>query len=433
MATYTITTPTNIDALTSKAGADIYNINGGTLTIDQDTRYGIEQNTSAILGAVTCSATLGGDLLIDDRLVRIIYFTGGSGNVPAYGTTISKGGASAILSAVYANLQSAPTTPGSAMPTSGYIKVRQHNGTPYTAGALTGITATVATDPIAGVAGDRNGFIEVVGQEASTVSVNGLSQQGTNKLVKGTPFLIGTTPGTPARTDTYQVPTNGNTCWMPGVFVENTAGVGDWEFWPTTSDAALSTKIATDTYRGRYCWIDTNGVLRFGSDGTNSTGGALPAANCRIVMGSVILNMATSAAKTVNSMNTTPNSRYRWNMGGLSNLEIEWATHNWRITTNIAKKTNALNSGVFGPVTIQQSGEKVYWQDSGIGTQLSDSSILFDLVTCALGGDFRNVTFGKGALPITNIQPFRCNASDNVYWERCRNLANRLSLLIAES
>lgn len=420
MATYTITTPTNIDALTAKAGADIYNINGGTLTIDQDTRYGIEQNTSALLGTVTLSATLGGDLLIDDRLVRLIYFTGGSGNVPAYGTIISKGAASGKLAAVYANLGSAPTTPGAAMPTSGYIKIRQWNSTPYTAGALTGISATVDIDPIAGVAGDRNGFIEVVGQEATTVSVNGLSQQGTNKLVKGTPFLIGTTPGTPARSDTYQIPTNGNTCWMPGVFVENTAGVGDYEFWPTTSDAALITKIDTDQYRGRYCWVDTNGVLRFGSDGTNSTGGCLPAANCRIVIGSVILNMATSAAKTVNSMNTTPNSRYRWNMGGLANLEIEWCTHNWRITTNLGKKTNAQNSGVFQPVSIQQSGEKVYWENCGVGGQLSDSSICFDLVTCALGGEFRNVTFGKGAFPVTNIQNFRCNASDNVYWENCR-------------
>lgn len=39
MATFTVTTAQNIDALASKTGGDIYNINGGTLTIDQDSRF----------------------------------------------------------------------------------------------------------------------------------------------------------------------------------------------------------------------------------------------------------------------------------------------------------------------------------------------------------------------------------------------------------
>lgn len=58
MATFTITTPVNIDSLASKVGGDIYNINGGYLTIDQDSRFGLNQNTSASLGNMTLSATL---------------------------------------------------------------------------------------------------------------------------------------------------------------------------------------------------------------------------------------------------------------------------------------------------------------------------------------------------------------------------------------
>lgn len=38
MATFTITLSQNIDSLVSKTGGDIYNVNGGTLTIDQDSR-----------------------------------------------------------------------------------------------------------------------------------------------------------------------------------------------------------------------------------------------------------------------------------------------------------------------------------------------------------------------------------------------------------
>ena len=70
MATFTVTTAQNIDALTGKAGGDTYNINGGTLTIDQDSRYGLNQNTSASLGNITVSATLGGTVEVDARSVR---------------------------------------------------------------------------------------------------------------------------------------------------------------------------------------------------------------------------------------------------------------------------------------------------------------------------------------------------------------------------
>lgn len=50
MATFTITAAnTNIDSLTSKAGGDTYNVNGGGLVIDQDSRVGTNQTTSASL------------------------------------------------------------------------------------------------------------------------------------------------------------------------------------------------------------------------------------------------------------------------------------------------------------------------------------------------------------------------------------------------
>ena len=97
MATFTITTAVNIDTLASKTGGDTYNINGGTLTIDQDSRYGTNQNTSATLGPVTLSATLGGTLEVDARFVRIIPYNTGTGVVPASNTTISQGSASGFL------------------------------------------------------------------------------------------------------------------------------------------------------------------------------------------------------------------------------------------------------------------------------------------------------------------------------------------------
>lgn len=90
MATFTITSDTNIDALSGKAGDDTYNINGNfTLTIDQDTRGGLNNDTSSIMGPVNPSATLGGNVNINAEGVRLIPYNTGTGNVPAYNTAIA--------------------------------------------------------------------------------------------------------------------------------------------------------------------------------------------------------------------------------------------------------------------------------------------------------------------------------------------------------
>jgi len=413
MAAFTLVANTNVDALVGRTGGDTVAFAGFNLTMDENSRYGLNANTSAIWGTLTQSSTLGGDLFIDGRYVREIPFNTGSGTVPAYNTAITQGSASGLLIGVYVDRTVAPTTPGSAMPASGYLLIKQWNSVAYSAGALTGITANAT-------GADVVGCIEIVGQESSFATISGFSQQGTNKVARGLPYIIGTTPGTPANTDTYQIPSNGNTVFMAGVFVENTPSVGDWEFWPTTSDAALITKIDTDQYRGRYCWVSSTGVLRFQNDGTNSTGGALPPANCRIAMGNVILNSATAAARTVNSMTATVNSRYRWAPAGLANVECEWITHNWRIGVSSAKKTNMANCGVYGPVSISQSGEQIVWTDSGVGGQLAENAIAFDFVSTVAGGIFTNVTFGRGAYTTNASYNVRVNACNNVEFHSCR-------------
>lgn len=196
MPAYTITTSQNIDAFAAKAGGDTYAINGGTLTIDQDTRYGTNNTTSASMGAITISATLGGIVDIDGRYVRLIAYTGGSGVVPASNTTISRSGASGNLIGVWSSLTSAPTAAAAVMPATGFIKIKAWNGVAFTAGALTGITATAASTDVAG-------WIDVVGDEAGTLTVPRLGQWN----VKGEWFSLGTTTG--ANTGTYQVPTSG--------------------------------------------------------------------------------------------------------------------------------------------------------------------------------------------------------------------------------
>jgi predicted RecA/RadA family phage recombinase len=154
MATFTITTAQNIDALTAKAGGDLYNVNGGILTIDQDSRVGTNQTTSTTLGTITLSASLGGTVNIDGTGIWMIPYTGGSGNVPAWNTTITNSSGSGKLIGVHSALTAASTATGAAMPATGFIRVKQKTGS-YAAGALTGITAT-ASDA------GRVGWIELV-------------------------------------------------------------------------------------------------------------------------------------------------------------------------------------------------------------------------------------------------------------------------------
>ena len=160
MATFTITTTKNIDELTGKTGGDIYNINGGTLTIDQHSRFGLNNNNSSAtaatsMGNITLSATLGGVCNFDARYVRMIPYTGGSGTLPALNSLVTQGSASGKLMCVYSSYTAAPVVTGT-IPATGWIMIKQWNGTPYTSGALTlsGITAS-ASDA------DFTGFIDL--------------------------------------------------------------------------------------------------------------------------------------------------------------------------------------------------------------------------------------------------------------------------------
>ena len=90
MAAFTVTTgnpsnlpssATNVDTLSGRTGGDTFAVNGGFLLIDEDTRYGLNANTSAVMAGITPSGGLGGSVLIDGRYIWLIAFTGGSGTV----------------------------------------------------------------------------------------------------------------------------------------------------------------------------------------------------------------------------------------------------------------------------------------------------------------------------------------------------------------
>lgn len=419
MATLTVTTPVNIDSLVGRTGGDTYAINGGFVTFDEDSRYGLNANTSATIGSLSPSATLGGSALVDGRAIWLIPFTGGGGTVPAFNTAITLGGATGKCIGVYSALNVAPATPGAAMPATGWIKVKQWNGTLYGTGALGGITATAA-------AGEKVGWLEIVGQEGSVCLVGSLNQIASGgydgSLIKGDWYEVGTTTGN--RATTYQIPTNGSLVWHGGVWVDKAVAtaitgatwasgvltvtspahglstddrvmidailprtfrtvdsvrctvvnantftvpmatnpgsyssggtVAAQEWWPITD--SVNTKVGATDYQGKHAWLDsTTGLLRFGNDGTTSTGGAVPASGLVIRLPNVMTANATSAAKTVNSFNTTLSQRYRYYNGNAGTIKVDH------------------HSGTWSP-SVFQTGKYVQMSDCAVVNQVSCAS-----------------------------------------------------------
>ena len=347
MTTYTITTTQNITALAAKAGGDTYSINGGTLVIDCDSRYGLNQGAlTGYLGAISMNGTGGsGTLKIDGTKVRLIPFTGGSGNVPAAGATITQGGVTSELLGVWPAINTVPTAAGSAMPSSGFIKVRNVTGGAgvYASGALAGITATSN-------GADIVGWIEVVGKEALTITGARLSSVS----IQGAWLSPFDTTGAEIKTSgaagqAIQLPASVANSFYAGVYVETASGNGIYERWPS-ANGLVSSVLPTDE-RGKYCWITGSGVVTFGSDGTNTVG-KVPAAGCRIRVPNILLG--NTNATVGYGANALPNSTSttRFSFGSATPFSIDLANVSWGVNMTTPYSVSLTNSTLLAPWNI---------------------------------------------------------------------------------
>lgn len=155
---------------------------------------------------------VGGEVRIDPTYVRYVAYTGGSGNSPAFGAAISQGGVSGVFLGVWANWQSDPIAPGAAIPASGYIKIGGVTGGAFSAGALTGISATCA-------GADLQCWIEIRSAETATINV---PRVGKFTSVEAW-FYLENTSGTAGQV--ISCPTTGTVAQVwPGVWIETAPG-----------------------------------------------------------------------------------------------------------------------------------------------------------------------------------------------------------------
>ena len=383
MAAFTISTAQNIDQLTGKTGGDTYSVSGGTLTIDQDSRVGLNQSTSASLGSITISASLGGTVNIDGTSIWMIPYTGGSGNVPAWNTLITNGSGSGKLIAVHASLTSVSTATGAAMPATGFIRVKQKTGT-YIAGALTGLTAT-ASDA------GRIGWIEIVGDEASTINANRLGVYNSN----GAWYEVGVTNGT--SNQTMQIPNNGLLRFVGGVFIEKTVGSNDFEFYPNNG---TNTTTGTESTRGKVVWIDANGLVRIGNSGA-ATNGFTPVAGLKVVVGNIFFENCTTAARTANVIpSATIATRYDFTTTGGGVVNIDKCSYAWYLSCTQAYSVNVSNSIFIDGISLSEVATAMIFTKVGVGNKPTTPLLISPLTMtfCFAGGTFTDCVWLRASM-----------------------------------
>lgn len=389
MATYTIVDTKNIDELNGRVGGDVYNINGGLLTIDQDSRFGLSSSATASLGNVTLSSTLGGTMSIDGRYVRLITYTSGSGIVPVPNTLITKGNgsgstASGKLIGVWANLTSSATTTGAAMPASGYIKIKQWNSIEYISGTVSGITASAAAASVPG-------WIEVVGDEAATITV---SRLGTFQM-RGEWYQVGTSSG--VTSSTYQIPTNGNVLYLAGTWVETATASNNFEFYACAGSLVASGSIATDAIRGKVCWISTAGLLRFGSDGTNNNG-YVPTPGCIIKIPNIITANCTASRSTNALPNATLATRYDFTTTGAGVIDIDKANLAWYPSFAQPYSVKLTNVGILTQLSVSEIASPITWSQVGVGQEAANAQFALLMSLCFAGGSASNCVWSRASL-----------------------------------
>ena len=364
---------------TARTSADTIDTNGFTFTQDQDNRYGLSGNTSAVWGNLTINATKGGQINFDGRYVRMIPFTGGSGTITA-GTLITCGSATGYVIGIYASLTSAPVLTGVA---TGWIKVTGWNSVAFpTSGAFTqaGYTFTISGPSIVG-------FIEVVGQEAGTVTANRLGSVN----IRGEWFELGTTTG--VSNQTVQIPNNGLTCWHPGVFIETSVGSGSFEFWPNNG---TNTTTGTEATRGKVVWIDANGLVRIGNSGA-ATNGYTPISGLRIVIGNVFFNNAVTTLTANTIPNATIATRYDFTTTGGGVITCDKASMMWYMSCSQAYSVSLTNSGFSDAILLSEIASPMTITKVGVGNKPTTALVTSALTLqyCYAGGTFTDCVWQK--------------------------------------
>lgn len=415
MANQIVTTAVNYDdsSISGLLNGETITINGGSVTVDADVRW---NQQAAVFGAVTLSATLGGSFLVDGTKVWEVPFSASSGNVPTQaalgsnGVTGGTSGATGELTRVWATGSLTPATAGSAMPATGFIKLRSKTGDFQSGETITlpgGATVTASG------AGKRS-WIHVVGRGGpANAGGQTLTASRLNDVeFEGDWYEIGTTNG--ADGQTFQFPVL-DVC--PAIWIETAPASGIYEIWINADTRWTAGAIATSDKRGMYFGFnEATGVITI-ADRIGNTAGFKPPSGCRVRIPNIILSQADGVTPNYN-INVKPtglNGRYSFSVTSNS-LTLRNVSCNWRMILG-AFALNFQDSSFLNPLQITSVATTATVTNCGIAT-LANTGAVHALTFNAGVGTFTDVFFCRGSN--SSLRAINVTNTDRLTFTRCR-------------
>lgn len=392
MAAYTHNTGANVYFENLTGGSAIATLDthaisaGSTLVVRTDT-YACANHSVAVgsLDTVTYSG-VGGSLKFDPTYVRVVAYTAGSGNSPAYGAAISQGGVSGVFLGCWTNWLSEPIVAGAAIGATGYMKIGGTTGGEWAAGAITGIALTCSGASV-------QGWMEVRGPDTATITVPRI---GKVESVEAW-FEIGTTNG--ARNQIISCPTCAtNASTFPGVWIETAAGSGVYEKF-----ASVGTVVALATHRtdaSMKVITQTTGGIRIGHDGTNGVF-YLPPTGCKVRIPAIILTTCTRSASG-SGPRVLPNAsiatRQEFDTFGGGYLDLRGIVSQWYMNFSQAFYVKYKSCAISDSMILSEIASPLDVDDCIVAPTVAQLNTALAITSCFAGGTVQNSVFNRFSL-----------------------------------
>lgn len=377
MANQTVSVDRNLDdaAIAGLLNGEDITVNAGaTLTINSDSRWGQQ---AAVIGAIAIDAGTGGTVRIDGRDVWWVPFDGGTGTIPALGTVgtldVTRGGTPvAEFLGVFTALGVDPSS--GAMPATGFAKFRRTTEALADNDVLT--LAGGATITVNSVTGGQPGWLHIVGETATTITVPRL---GLFEAL-GEWFELGETSGVDSQTFQFPVADYCN-----AIQVETAPGSGVYEWWPSvgTTRWGQNNRIAQDV-RGKVCSCTAAGVIQIALRGAVNNG-YLPPAGCKVRIPNILVSTSSSANWALNNLYAST-SAWDFTTTSAGALRFEKVGGNWYMALVQPYSFEASDCSFQGQFNISECATAPTVRRCAVGIPTNQDFSPYTFTTCFSGG-----------------------------------------------
>ena len=366
------------------AALDTYAISAGSRLVVRADTYACPNHSVAFGSLDTVTFTgQGGELTFDPTYVRIVAYTGGSGNSPSFGAAISQGGVSGVFLGAWTTWQVDNIVPGAAIGATGFIKIGGVTGGNFAAGALTGIAATCSGP-------DVQGWIEVRGPDTATITVPRIGKVTSTEAW----FELGTTTG--VRGQIIPCPTTATAVNIfPGVWIETAAGSGIYEPY-----GSVGTVVALATHRtdaSMKVITQTTGGIRLGNDGTNGVF-YLPPTGCKVRIPATILTNCTRSVSGSGPRvlpNATVGTRQELVTTGAGYFDLRGLVAQWYMNLQQAFYVKYKSCAVSDLINLYEIASPLDVDDCIVAPTQAQANTALNIISCFAGGAVSNSRFHR--------------------------------------